>query len=145
MSEIPKRSFEFEPFEGHVDVYVDGKKVRGPHRGHGGNVALRIPEEADVEVTVAVHDPLIGIEFEITPNGLERIIREAKTLPSPAEAAKARAAAETERKVKEAAEKAERDAIVQAAKDKARAKGAADKAAAKAKEEGPLGPTLKME
>lgn len=146
MTEIPKRRFEFEPFDGQVDVYVDGKKIRGPHRGNGGNVALRIPEDENVELTVAIHDPDIGIDFEITPTGLERIIREPKTLPSLAEAAKARDAAEAAIKAKDVVAKAEREAKIQAIKDEARARGAASKAAAKAKEEkGPLGPTLKME
>jgi hypothetical protein len=124
---MTKRSFKFEPYPGDVDIYVNGKKVRGPQRGHGGNIAFHISEDVDIDVTVAIHDPLIGIEFEITPNGLERIIREPKTLPTPVEAAKARAEAEAAKQAMEAAKQAELDAKVKAIKDAARARGIAAK------------------
>ena len=39
---VKKRKFRFEPMEGLVDVYLDGKKVRAEHNGETGHIYFPI-------------------------------------------------------------------------------------------------------
>jgi len=72
---IPKRRFAFKAVNNLVDLYLEGKKVINHHRGQTGNYYFRIPEDVEIELQVAEHDPSIPIEAEITPSGLKPIER----------------------------------------------------------------------
>lgn len=129
MSNIPKRRFDFEPYNGEVDIYVNGKKIRNKHRGLAGNIALRIPEDVQVDVSAAVHNPKIGVDFELTDDGLEPIEHEPQLLPSRQQASNDRAT-EAEKLRKEKFEETERIQLkVQKLKEERRIKAQKDKAA----------------
>lgn len=61
---MPKKCFEFEPFDGLVDVYVDGKKVRYGHNGNRGHIFFPLNSDEHT-VTVEPADPRVGIDAEI--------------------------------------------------------------------------------
>ena len=81
---VKKRKFRFEPMEGLVDVYLDGKKVRAEHNGETGHIYFPILESEKPKVDVAEHDARIGIEVEIKdgkiiPLVIKRVFNKPKT------------------------------------------------------------------
>lgn len=56
-----KSTFEFEPTQGLVDIYVGEFKIRNSHNGTLGQVALHLSPEYTPYVSVEPHDERIGI------------------------------------------------------------------------------------
>lgn len=148
----PKRKFEFDPWDGLCDIYVDGKKVREAHQAKYGHIYFHLPPDfPDEGVTAEPFDPRVQVEafveggkVVLTEECQEEQERKAEEARKQAELKrKAEIARREERKKREAEAKKNAEQRVAAA---LAAKARADKEAADAEREGlNMGPDLKME